>query len=266
VSGLAFELNFKSTRVLSDIVLTHINQAQMTYLGLYGQSATETLLNRSKGDLVTPTAAHGQENWVLGSNYLSSAARDLSAGINSSGQPLQLDSTIFCAFNAGATDFTSGTASHTYVSSLWGTLANTQTYSNPGRLSISLTVDGDGTRYIAMKWGTGANVPSLSCAVKFDWTTATTPILVIGSRNSAGAMALEVRANGQTLKASANVTPVSIPTGTSAWRMYTGLLSSQPVSDLRVYSSAAWASYLSPDELSQELSIMAMNLSAHLSN
>lgn len=262
--GLAFNLGFKSTRVLSDLQLTHIQQEGMTYLGLYGDTVAESLKNRSKGALVAPVIQYQSANWALGSNYLSSAARNLSAAVQSSGQPQRLDSTIFAVFNAGITNVTPGTATHAYIASLWGTRAGMQPYENPGRLSISLTTDADGTRYIALKWGTGADVPSLTCAVRFDWTTADGPIFAAGSRNSDGKMSLEVRAGDVSLRASAATPPVNIPANTTDWRMYTGLLSTGPITDLKVYAAAVWSTYLDPESISSEMNIMAVNLSSHL--
>ncbi|WP_159236367.1 hypothetical protein [Raoultella terrigena] len=262
--GLAFNLGFKSTRVLSDLKLTHIQQESMTYLGLYGDTVSESLKNRGKGVLVTPVTQYQPANWVLGSNYLSSAARNLSSAVQSAGQPQHLDSTVFVVFNAGVTDVTPGAVSHAYVASLWGTAAGMQPYENPGRLSISLTTDSDGTRYIALKWGTGVNVPSLSCAVKFDWAAATGPIFAVGSRNSGGEMALEVRVGDSSLRASTTVPPVNIPPATTDWRMYAGLLSTGPITDLKVYAAAVWSTYLDPESISSEMNIMAVNLSSHL--
>ncbi|UNE90664.1 hypothetical protein LRM33_15560 [Klebsiella pneumoniae] len=262
--GLAFNLGFKSTRVLSDLQLTHIQQEGMTYLGLYGDTAAESLKNRSKGALVTPVTQYQPANWRLGANYLSSAARNLSAAVQSVGQPQQLDSTIFVAFNAGETDVNPGVVTHVYVASLWGTLNPISPYQNAGRLSISLTTDIDGTRFITLKWGSGDNVPSFSCAVPFDWTTAITPIFAMGSRNSAGDLALEVRVGDVSLTATAQVSPVAIPEGTTDWRLYAGLLSNFPVTDLKVYAAAVWSTYLDPESISSEMNIMAVNLSSHL--
>lgn len=263
MSGLGIQLDFTSTRVLSDIEMDHVKQAQMTYLGLYGQSATETVRNRSKGDLVTPSLIYMPENQVLGENYMASTARDLSAGINSTGQPKQLNQTLFAAFNSGDVQATTGSTYGSAIISAWGD--NPATNSNPGRLSIGLFRTQAGEPYIAMRWGTGANVPALACAVPFEWMNATGPILAIGSRSETGAMALEVRVDGAVLKASAQVTPVAIPAESGNWRLYIGQLSTYPIDELRMYAAAAWAGYLTAEELTSELNVMEINLLGHLS-
>lgn len=263
MTGLAFNLGFKSTRVLTGLEITHIQQDNMTYLGLYGGTNESSIKNRSKGINITPVSANQPQNWILGSNYLSSLANDLSAGVISANQTKQLDSTIFVVFNAGQESFTAGTASNTYVASLWG--SNPNTYENPGRLSITLYRESSGTPYIVLKWGRGTDLSSLSCAVQYDWMTAHGPISVIGSRSASGDMALEVRVDGVVLKSAAQVTPVLIPTTTTDWRLYAGQLSSQPIADLKVYAAAAWSSYLDADSLSSELNVMSVNLAEHLS-
>ncbi len=262
--GLDINMGFTATRVLTDILLTHVAQEKMTYLGLYGDTVPATVKNQSPGELVTPVVQYQPANWRLGANYLSSAARNLSAAVQSVGQPQQLDSTIFVAFNAGETDVNPGVVTHVYVASLWGTLNPISPYQNAGRLSISLTTDIDGTRFITLKWGAGDNVPSFSCAVPFDWTTAVTPIFAMGSRNSTGGLALEVRVGDVSLTAAAQVSPVSIPEGTTDWRLYAGLLSNFPVTDLKVYAAAVWSSWLEPASISAEMDIMAVNLLSHL--
>lgn len=263
MAGLAFNLGFKATRVLTDFELAHVQQENMTYLGVYGGTQASSIQNRSKGDAVTPASASQPQNWVLGSNYFSSNANNLSAGVASPSQPLQLDSTLFAVFNAGQESFVPGTASNTYIASLWGT--NPNTYDNPGRLSITLFRNASGTSYIVLKWGRGTDLSSLSCAVQCDWVSAHDPISVIGSRNASGYMALEVRVDGAVLKSTAHVTPVLIPTTTTDWRLYVGQLSAQPIAGLKVYAAAAWSSYLDADSLASELNIMSVNLAEHLS-
>lgn len=263
MAGLAFNLGFKSTRVLTGLELSHIQQDNMTYLGLYGGTNESSIKNRSKGSNITPVSASQSQNWILGSNYLSSLANNLSAGVTSASQAKQLDSTLFVVFNAGQENFTTGTASNTYVASLWG--SNPNTYDNPGRLSITLFREANGTPYIVLKWGRGTDISSLSCAVQYDWMAARSPIYAIGSRNESGDMVLEVRVDGAVLKATANVTPVLIPTTTTDWRLYVGQLSAQPIADMKVYAAAAWSSYLDANSISSEMNIMSVNLAEHLS-
>ena len=263
MSGLAIKLDFTSTRVLPDIEVTHIKQAQMTYLGYFGQNADETVKNRSKGDLVTPTAIYMPDNQVLGANYMTSSDRALSAGVNSTGQPKQLPQTLFAVFNAGDVQQAGSGLYGSAVVSAWGDNPGTQ--ANPGRLSIGLFRSQAGEPHISLRWGTSSDVPSLACDIPYEWMNAQGPIMAIGSRDETGAMALEVRVDGAVLKASAQVTPVAIPETSSAWRIYIGQISTYPIDNLRLYAAAAWSAYLTPEELTAELNVMEINLLGHLS-
>lgn len=261
MSGLGLKLNFNSTRVLPNIELKHVKQSDMTYLGVYGGTTEETVLNRSKGDLVTPTVGQTTQNWVLGDNYLSSSANNLSAGIISTGQPKQLDCTLFSVFNLQDIPNTPGTLSSVGILSLWGDNPNLS--GNPGRLSLSAIITAEGDRYIGVRWGTNADVPALACAVPLDWRGLSEPIYAICSRKDSGILALEVHSGATVLKQEAIVTPVPIPAESTNWRMYSGQLSTYPINGLRAYAAAAWKSYLSAEELSGELEIMKINLSSH---
>ncbi|MFL3235812.1 hypothetical protein ACJ0L3_26395, partial [Klebsiella pneumoniae] len=114
------------------------------------------------------------------------------------------------------------------------------------------------------RWGLSANTPILTCAIPFDWTTATGPILVIASRDSAGGMRMEMRNNGAVYKAVATTTPVAIPSTSLNWRGFTGQLSTFQVTNQRMYAAAIWSATMTAEQMSAELDVMQVNLASHL--
>lgn len=261
MAGLSFIGGFTASRVL-DITVDHVLKSQMNYFGIFGGSLSASLLNQAPGESPTDVTAHESANMVFGSNYFTSSAANLSAGFISVSQPRQLDATLFCAFTAGSPTWSAGTAFSSGLINLWGD----DTSLGAGRMTIGLHKTADGAPYVVLRWGSASATPILTCAIPFDWTTATGPILVIASRDSAGGMRMELRNNGAAYKAAATTTPVAIPSASLNWRGYTGQMSSYPVTNQRMYASAIWSAAMTADQLSAELDVMQINLAAHLTS
>ena len=257
--GLSLIGNFTASRVL-DITLAHVLQSQMNYLGIYGGDLSQSQLNRTLGASPTSVTVDSSGNMVFGSNYFSASAANLSAGFNSVNQPRQLDATIFCAFNAGAAGWTSGTAFSSGLINLWGDDIG----SGAGRMTLGLHKTAAGVPYVVLRWGLASATPVLTCAIQFDWTTATGPILVIASRDSSGGMRMEMRNNGVVYKVSATTTPVAIPSTSLNWKGTAGQAAAFPVTNQRMYASAIWSASMTADQLSAELDVMQINLASHL--
>ncbi|HDT1947124.1 TPA: hypothetical protein QHR21_000986 [Klebsiella pneumoniae] len=259
MAGLSFIGNFTASRVL-DITLDHILKSQMNYFGIFGGSLSGSQLNQAPGASPTTVTAHEPANLVFGGNYFTSLAANLSAGFTSVSQPRQLDATLFCAFTAGVPGWSAGTAFSSGLINLWGD----DTGNGAGRMTIGLHKTAAGVPYIVLRWGLSANTPILTCAIPFDWTTATGPILVIASRDSAGGMRMEMRNNGAVYKAVATTTPVAIPSTSLNWRGFTGQLSTFLVTNQRMYAAAIWSATMTAEQMSAELDVMQVNLASHL--
>lgn len=259
MAGLSFIGDFVASRVL-DIQFQHVLFEQMNYLGLYGTDLSTSELNSAPGESPTAVVAYQSANMVFGSNYMASSSSTLSAGFNSTGQPRQLDATLFCAFNAGETGWVSGTDYTAGIISLWGD----DTRNGPGRMTVGLHKTAAGASYIVLLWGQGGTNPPLTCSIPFDWTTITGPILVAASRDSSGGMRMEVRNNGQALYSSVNATPIPIPEASLNWRGFVGQVSTAVVTGQRVYAAAIWSAAMTAAQLSAELDVMQVNLASHL--
>ncbi|WP_034913049.1 hypothetical protein [Erwinia sp. 9145] len=255
--GLTINGDFTASRVL-DIKLDHVQKAAMTYLGLYGPDRASLLLNQTPGTVASAVSLYEEAGIQYGKNYFTMNAAT-SAGVQAADQPKLLPATIFTVFNADAHTGTADVVRQ--VSALWGT--NPSTAANPGLLAISLLKASD-ANYVILQWGTGTDIPFKTCAVKFDWTTATGPIMAIGSRDDTGKMRLEVRAAGVAYKAAAAVTPVAIPSSTASWRFFTGQISARPLNGLKIFANACWSVTMTAEEMSAELDVMQMNLAARL--
>ncbi|MBL0772285.1 hypothetical protein JK332_11020 [Klebsiella michiganensis] len=259
MTGLSFIGDFVASRVL-DIQFQHVLFEQMNYLGLYGTDLSTSELNSAPGESPTAVVAYQSANMVFGSNYMASSSSTLSAGFNSTGQPRQLDATLFCAFNSGATGWVSGTDYTAGLINLWGD----DTRNGGGRMTVGLHKTAAGDSYIVLLWGTGGTNPPLTCAIPFDWTTATGPIFVAAARDTSGGMRMEVRNAGQTFYAAVTGTPIAIPETSLNWRGYVGQLSTGVVTGQRIYAAAIWSAAMTAAQLSAELDVMQVNLATHL--